>query len=320
MTGPGVFRLNNGNEIPQIGLGCWQIPRLYCAELIYNAIKVGYRLFDGAQDYENEEEVGEGIKRAIEEDIVKREELTIVSKLWNSFHAKENVKPACLKILEDLKIDYLDVLYMHFPICQKHVPIEEIYPPLNYCGDGDNWRYEDVPIIETWRAMEDLVKEGLVKSIGISNFNGALLQDLLRQCKIKPQILQIEHHPYLSQPRLIEYCKSVGIQVTAYSSFGFQSYGTDIEVVKHIDSLLRHPTVNDIAKNHNKSPGSILLRWSTQREIAVIPKSSSIKRLAENLEVNAFTLSDDEISEINGLNRDLRFNDPWDWDKIPTFI
>lgn len=313
--------LNNGIKIPQIGFGCWKVNRETAAEQIYEAIKVGYRLFDGAMDYGNEKEVGDGIRRAIEEGLVKREELVVVSKLWNSFHAPANVEVAVSKVLADLKLDYLDVFYVHFPIAQKFVPIEEKYPPGFYCGPN-GWEFENVPLSETWAAMEKLVDDGRVKSIGISNYNGALIQDLLRSCRIKPQLLQIEHHPYLVQPRLIKYAQDNNIAVTAYSSFGPQSFvELDSPKVKDVKSLFNHELIGSIAEAHNVSASKVLLRWATQRGLLIIPKSNKKERLIENFSINTFDLTKEEIEKISQLDIGFRFNDPWTWGaEIPIFI
>lgn len=316
--------LNNGITIPQVGFGCWKLDPTTAADQVYAAIRAGYRLFDGAMDYGNERDVGEGIRRAIADGIVKREEITVVSKLWNSFHAPENVKVAIEKVLSDLGLDYIDVFYIHFPIAQKFVPIDVKYPPNFYCGEN-GWEFEDVPIIDTWRAMEKLVESGLVKSIGVSNFNGSLLQDLLRAAKIKPQLLQIEHHPYLVQPRLIKYAQDNGIQVTGYSSFGPQSFiELDHPKCKDTVSLFAHKTILKIAENHNVTAGQVLLRWATQRGLLVIPKSNQPHRLVDNLHVDdtgSLKLTEEEIASISALDCDLRFNDPWTWgSEIPIFI
>ncbi|KAL2710219.1 Xylose reductase [Kluyveromyces marxianus] len=325
---PPTVTLNNGSKMPLVGLGCWKIPNEVCAEQVYEAIKLGYRLFDGAQDYANEKEVGQGINRAIKEGIVKREDLVVVSKLWNSFHHPDNVRTAVERTLNDLQLDYLDLFYIHFPLAFKFVPLDEKYPPGFYTGK-DNFakeiiEEEPVPILDTYRALEKLVDEGLIKSLGISNFSGALIQDLLRGVRIKPVALQIEHHPYLVQDRLITYAQKVGLQVVAYSSFGPLSFvELNNEKALHTKTLFENDTIKAIAQKHNVTPSHVLLKWSTQRGIAVIPKSSKKERLLENLKIEeTFTLSDEDIKEINGLDQGLRFNDPWDWlgNEFPTFI
>lgn len=313
--------LNNGIKIPQVGFGCWKLVNEVAADQIYEAIKIGYRLFDGAQDYGNEKEIGQGIKRAIKEGIVKREDLVVVSKLWNSFHDPKNVEVAINKVLSDLDLDYLDIFYIHFPIAQKFVPIEKKYPPGFYCGEN-GWEFEDVPLSVTWKAMENLVDQGKVKSIGISNCNGALVQDLLRSARIKPQLLQIEHHPYLVQPRLVKYAQDNGIHVVAYSSFGPQSFlELDHPKAKDTVSLFEHDTIKEIAAKHNVSTSKVLLRWATQNGVLIIPKSNRKERLLENFSVNDFQLDEEDMNKITGLDMNLRFNDPWTWGaEIPTFV
>ncbi|GMM37866.1 hypothetical protein DASC09_051910 [Saccharomycopsis crataegensis] len=314
--------LNNGYQMPQIGLGCWKIDKSICADQIYEAIKVGYRLFDGAMDYGNEKEVGQGINRALKDGLVKREALFIVSKLWNNYHSPKNVEKAIAKVLQDLQLDYIDLFYIHFPIAQRFVPFEEKYPPTFYCGAGeDEFIFENVPIHVTWSAFEKLVDRGVVKSIGVSNFSGALIEDLLRGCSIKPQVVQIEHHCYLQQPRLIEYLKRVDIAITSYSSFGGESF-LELEhpKAKSVGTLFKHPTILRIAKNHQVAPAKVLLRWITQRGICVIPKSNKKQRLLENLNVNDFDLTKNDFEDISKIDIGLRFNDPWAWNKIPTFL
>lgn len=161
--------------------------------------------------------------------------------------------------------------------------------------------------------MEGLVHKGLAKSIGISNFQGSLILDLLRYAKIRPATLQIEHHPYLVQPTLLKLAKSENIAVTAYSSFGPQSF-LELEWQKAKDTpvLFEHPAVTAIAKKHNKTPAQVLLRWATQRGLAVIPKSNNQERLKQNLEVTEFNMDQSELDSISALDRNLRFNNPTD--------
>lgn len=317
-----IVTLNNGNKIPLVGLGLWKIPNEVAAEQVYQAIKQGYRAFDGATDYGNEVEVGEGIKKALDEGIVKREELVIISKLWNTFHHPDNVPKNLEKNLKDLQLDYIDLYYIHFPIATKFIPIEKKYPPA-FGFEGEDFEFEDVPILDTYRALEKLVQQGKIKSIGVSNFSGALLQDLLRGAKIRPAALQIEHHPYLVQDRLIQYAQSQGLLVVAYSSFGPLSFiELDSDVAKTTPPLFENEVIKKIASKHGKTPSQILLRWATQRGIAVIPKSSNKERLLQNLTVENFDLSEADLKEISGLDKGLRFNDPWTWKDagIPTFI
>lgn len=199
---------------------------------------------------------------------------------------------------------------MHFPIALKYVDPSERYPP-GFTYDGENLVPGTATIQETWTAMESLVKSGLARSIGISNFGGALILDLLRYAQIIPAALQIEHHPYLTQANLVQFAQSQGIAVTAYSSFGPQSF-RELGMRRAEDTplLFDHEVVKKAATRHGKSPAQVLLRWSTQRNVAVIPKSNNPDRLGQNLDVTEWDLSSDEVKELSGLDKGLRFNDP----------
>jgi len=300
--------------MPQVGFGLWKVDNATCADTVYNAIKTGYRLFDGACDYGNEKEAGEGVARAIKDGLVKREDLFLVSKLWNTFHEGDRVEPIAKKQLADWGIDYFDLFIVHFPVALKYVDPEVRYPP-GWAVDGkEDYQLSKASIQETWTAMESLVEKGYAKSIGISNFQGSLILDLLRYAKIRPATLQIEHHPYLVQPTLLQLAKDEGIAVTAYSSFGPQSF-IELEWQKAKDTpvLFEHPEVTKMAKKHNKTPAQVLLRWATQRGLAVIPKSNNQERLKQNLDVTSFDLDKEEIDTISGLDRNLRFNNPTDY-------
>ncbi|RQM05890.1 hypothetical protein DH86_00002206, partial [Scytalidium sp. 3C] len=296
-----VIKLNNGHSMPQVGFGLWKVDNATCADTVYNAIKTGYRLFDGACDYGNEKEAGEGVARAIKDGLVKREDLFIVSKLWNSFHDGDKVEPIARKQLADWGLEYFDLFIVHFPVALKYV------------DPSSGVQLSNATIQETWTAMESLVEKKLTKSIGISNFQGSLILDLLRYAKIRPATLQIEHHPYLVQPTLIKLAESEGIAVTAYSSFGPQSFiELDWQKAKDTPVLFEHPTITALAQKYNKTPAQVLLRWSTQRGIAVIPKSNNQQRLEQNLHVTEFDLTKEELESISALDRNLRFNNPTD--------
>lgn len=347
-----TVRLNSGHQMPLVGLGqvvrsyrwssyansldrLWKVNNDTCADTVYNAIKSGYRLFDGASgmsmpsfrsstsathlkhshhnpslDYGNETESGQGVARAIKEGIVKRSDLFLVSKLWNSFHDHDRVEPICKKQLQDWGIDYFDLYIVHFPISLKYVDPSDRYPS-GFTYDGKNVVPGNATTQETWTAMESLVSKGLAKSIGVSNFNGQLLMDLLRYAKIPPATLQIEHHPYLTQEGLVRFAQSQGIAITAYSSFGPQSFlELNMQRAKDTPLLFDNPTVKEIADKHNKTPAQVLLRWATQRDVAVIPKSNNQGRLAQNLDVTEWSLEGSELDAVSGLDQGLRFNDP----------
>jgi D-xylose reductase len=202
------------------------------------------------------------------------------------------------------------------------------YPP-GWAYDGkDEIRFAKVSLEETYGGMELAVNQGLTKHIGVSNYTGALILDVLSYAKIPPSVLQIEHHPYLVQPQLyslilgvnnrIELAKENGIAVTGYSSFGPQSF-LELEWQKAFDTplLFENKVIIAAAEVHGKTPAQVLLRWATQRGVAVIPKSNNPKRLAQNLDINSFDLTAKEIEDISALDRGLRFNNPSDYLKNP---
>ncbi|KAF7339340.1 Aldo-ket-red domain-containing protein [Mycena sanguinolenta] len=310
-----------GQKMPLVGFGLWkvtlglcaEVTKSTCADTVYNAIKAGYRLFDGAGDYGNEKEAGEGVRRALKDGLVKREELFITSKLWNTFHAKEHVKDIATKQLGLWGIEYFDLFLVHFPISLKYVDPSERYPPEWFGADGKTVHLQDTPMQETWQVMEELVDAGLTKNIGLSNCQGSLILDVLRYARIKPQVLQIELHPYLTQEHLVDLAKTLDIAITGYSSFGPQSY-IELNMDRGAGSLLAHDVVTSLAKQHNKTTAQILLRWATQRGIAVVPKSNNPQRLIQNLDSESFDLKPEEIKALSSLNCNLRLNDPQDID------
>lgn len=302
-------------DIPQIGLGLWKIDNSQCADVVYNAIKIGYRLLDSACDYGNEREVGQGIKRAIEDGLCTREDLWITSKLWNTYHQKEHVQLALEKTLEDLGVDYLDSYLIHFPIAQPFVPFETRYPP-EWIFDPEAsvpvMETAPVPLFETWQAMEALVEKGLVKNIGVCNYSSGLLNDLMSYAKIKPSELQIESHPYLTQERLIRLAKDYSLSVTTFSPLGALSY-LELQMADALESVLTQDVVVNAAQRVNKTPAQVALRWGVQRGCTIIPKSSKVERLQENIDIFDFELTAQEMDDISALNQNRRFNDPGDF-------
>ncbi|KAI1431876.1 NAD(P)H-dependent D-xylose reductase [Xylaria sp. CBS 124048] len=311
-------KLASGYTMPLVGFGIWKVPRETCADQVYNAIKLGYRYIDGAWDYQNSAEAGQGVRRAIEEGIVKREDLFITSKLWNNYHKREHAFEMAKLELEAWGLEYLDLFLIHFPISLEFIPFDQIRYPC-FWSDKEQTKpspISHVPIAETWKALEDMVitpenPSGFVRSIGVSNFSAQAIFDLLSYAKIPVSVLQIEHHPYLTQPQLIALAQENNIAVTGYSSFGPQSFielGNDAAL--KTPSLFEVDVVKNIAKKHGKTPGQVILRWNTQRNITVIPKSNNVNRLKENLESLDFNLSNEELEQISALDKGLRFNDP----------
>lgn len=298
--------------MPRSGFGLWKIPQADTADTVVEAVRAGYRHFDSAADYANEVQTGEGLARAIGEGLVTREELWVTSKLWNTFHAPEHVEEACRKSLDDLGLDCLDLYLVHFPIALEYVPIETRYPPEwvhDPGGDSGGMKLAKIPLHETWAAMEALVDKGLVKNIGVCNYNSALLHDLMTYARIKPAMLQIESHPYLTQERLIRLAGDYGMDVTAFSPLGAQSY-FELDMAAEGESLLGAAPVMVAASAHGKTPAQVLLRWGIQRGTAIIPKTTKPERMRENLAIDDFTLSQVEMAAISSLNQNRRFNDP----------
>jgi D-xylose reductase len=310
-----TLKLKTGDEIPSVGLGMWNVDPDIIPNLVQEAIKAGYRHFDNACDYGNELQVGEGLQAAYDAGLCQREDLWLTSKLWNTFHKAEDVREGCVKSLLDLQTDYLDLYLIHFPIALDYVPIETRYPP-GWFFDTDAAEPKmhpiDVPIRETWEAMQELVKDGLVKNIGVCNFNVSLIRDLKSYAEIPPAVLQVELHPHLTQQKLLRFCQEQEIAVTGFSPFGASSY-VSIGMAEENESLLDDATIGEIANSHDRSPAQILLQWGVQRGTAVIPKTSKVERLAENLSLFDFELSHDEMYTIDALNRDRRYNDPGDF-------
>ena len=304
--------LANGASMPSVGLGMWKIPSEAAADMIFLSTQRGYRHIDSACDYGNEQATGVGLNHVLQQKVCSRDELWVTSKLWNTFHAREHVRLGLEKSLADLQLDYLDLYLIHFPIAQRYVPIETRYPPgwlYDPTVEEPRMEFAPVPVAETWGAMEELVTAGLVRNIGVSNFGTSQLRDLLTYANIRPAVLQVEMHPFLTQDKLLRYCQQEAIAVTAFSPLGAQSYYT-LGMADQEDSLLEHPMIKLTAMQHGKSPAQIALRWGLQRGTAVIPKTTQPQRLTENYDVFDFQLTDEEMRAITALNRNRRFNDP----------
>ncbi len=299
-------------QMPTVGLGLWKIDQADASDAVYDAVKAGYRHLDSAADYGNEIQVGAGINRVIQDGLCSRQELWLTSKLWNTFHRPEHVMDACKRSLQELQVDYLDLYLIHFPISLKYVDFDTRYPPewfFDPASTNPRMEIDPVPLHETWAAMEGLVDAGLVKNIGVCNYNSALLHDLMAYARIKPAMLQIESHPYLTQERLIRLAHNYELPVTAFSPLGALSY-LALDMATENESVLLQEPVLKAASRHNKTPAQIVLRWGVQRGLAIIPKTSKLERLKENIALYDFVLSDAEMNSISALNLNRRFNDP----------
>lgn len=299
------FTYENGDKMPLFGLGTWKSEDRDAYSAVKEAIKMGYRHIDCAARYDNEAEIGEAISECIDEGIVKRDELWITSKLWNNAHFPQDVEPNIRQTLADLRLEYLDLYLMHWPVA--------IRPDVIFPAKGDELlSLDEIPLIDTWKAMAQLKEKGLCRHIGVSNFNIPKMDALVAQGGVKPECNQVESHPLLQQPELLSYCAKNHIAYTAYSPLG--SKDRPARVVKDTDPiLLENETIANVAKEANATPGQVLIAWAINRDTAVIPKSSNKGRLQQNLSAAEITLSDDHMDEIKALDISHRFIDGTIW-------
>ncbi|WP_175639101.1 aldo/keto reductase [Metabacillus schmidteae] len=258
--------LNNGLKMPQLGFGVWQVEDDQATNAVSNAIKAGYTSIDTAMIYQNEVGVGKAIKEAS----VPREELFITTKVWNTDQGYDNTLKAFDASLERLGLDYIDLYLIHWP-----TPEFDQY-------------------VDTYKALEELYKDGKVRAIGVCNFEIEHLERLINECEVVPVLNQIECHPYLAQNEIKEFCAKHNIFVEAWSPLDQGGEALQDEVIKKI------------AEAHNKTTAQVILRWHLQNNTIVIPKSVTPSRIEENFNVFDFELTSDEMSAINELNRDRR--------------
>ena len=310
-------------NIPKLGLGTWKMDDEKVYEVVLKAIKIGYRYIDCAWEYENERGVGKAIKEAIDNGIVKREDLFIVTKLWNTYHRPELVEVNIKDSLKRLNLTYIDLYLIHWPLAFK--PGNDPYPRVN-----GHIQYDKVPLHETWKAMEELTKNSenrkfLTKYIGVSNFPSILLHDLMMSATIKPIANQIESHLYLQQTSLVKWCEKNNIIVMAYSPLGGSyDYGSTVND-KKFEHPLKNATILKLANEKNCSSSDILYAWHKQRsdKYIIVSKSENEERLKQALNVvegNNIILTDEEMELLSKEDKNLRLNDAakvfWE---IPSF-
>ena len=286
---PKLIKLNNGLTCPIIGLGTTSMKN---DEVIYQSIKDGTRLFDTASCYQNEEEVGKGIKRALDENIVKREDLFIITKM--GIDEKEDPETAIKNSLKRLQLDYADLYLDHWPSGK------------NYNEPG---KFKLIPIKETWGKMEKLVDLGLTKSIGVSNYNVQGLLIVLSECRIKPAFNEVEFHPYLYQKNLKEFCDKENIVILSYNPMVKGQYCQRSEKVikeKNLD-LFNENILKELAKKYDKTLGQIILNWHIHVGVVPIPGTFSPNRMKENLGATEFDMEEEDIQKINNSFKDKQY-------------
>ncbi|MGA7493259.1 MAG: aldo/keto reductase [Syntrophobacteraceae bacterium] len=284
--------LDNDSLIPALGFGTL-IPDLTDTKnAVLAAVEVGFRQFDCAERYRNENAIGEAIRRILTERKVSREDLFIATKLWNTNHRPERVKPAFEASLGRLQLGYVDLYLIHTPFAFK--PGDNQDPR----DERGNVIYDEgVTLLDTWKAMESLVDAGSCKAIGLSDVSLAVLQEVADAARIKPTVLQVESHPYLQQSDLLDYCKSRGIVLQAFAPLGHNM----------TPKLIDDPVITAIARRVNKTPSQVLLAWAVQRGTAPLTTSTNPDHIRENFEIS--TLPEEAIQEINeAIKTRYRFN------------
>lgn len=267
------YELRNGVQIPCIGYGTWQTPDGETAvKSVRYAIENGYRHIDGAAVYGNEASVGQGIKEGLEAAGMKREELFVTSKVWNTDRGYEKTIKACEKSLKDFGLDYFDLYLIHWPA--------------NQVNCGKDW---DAMNLDTWRAMIELYKTGKVRAIGVSNFLPHHLVSLMKT-EIPPMVDQIECHPGLIRKEIMDYCRENGIVVEAWSPMGS-------------GAIFQNDTVKEISEKYKKSIAHICIRWCMQHQVIPLPKSVTPSRITDNLNVFDFKLEQEDMDKIDSMEQ-----------------
>ncbi|XP_037946115.1 1,5-anhydro-D-fructose reductase-like [Teleopsis dalmanni] len=284
-----TVKLNNGQHMPSIGFGTWRSNESDAERSVKDAIDIGYRHIDTAFMYENEHEVGSAINAKLAEGVIKREDIFVVTKLAGVHHNPDIVEHACRTSLKNLNLSYIDQYLIHFPVGQEYVSDDNLSGPVS-----------NVDYVDTWQAMEKLVDLGLVRGIGLSNFNSDQIQRVLDIARIKPVVNQVECHPGFNQKKLIEFCKRNNIVVTAYCPLARP------KPAQQWPPFLYDGTAQKLAEKYGKTSAQICLRYLIQIGTIPIPKSVSKNRIAENYDVFDFKLTEEDIGIMDQYHNGLR--------------
>lgn len=290
--------------MPIFGLGTWKSAPNEAFEAVLEAIKAGYRHIDCAHIYKNEKEIGEALSIAFKEGWVKREELWITSKLWNDSHEEQAVLPALKRTLQNLQLDYLDLYLIHWPVALKN---GVDFPK----AKEDFLSPSEAPLNSTWGALEQAVDMGLTRHIGLSNFNSKKISEILSYARIRPEVNQVELHPFLPQNELLTFCRTNHIFVTGYAPLG-SAYRV---INKEVDFplLLENEIIQSIAAKHDATPAQVAISWGIGRGTAVIPKSVKQHRILENLAATRLQLDKEDMVKIHTLEGPFRFTTGKAW-------
>jgi len=296
--------LYTGVQMPAVGLGTFGSDHANAeqvSEAVRMAIRMGYRHFDGAACYGNEAQIGEVYQEAFREGVVKREDLFIVSKVWNDMHGKGDVLLACAQTLKDLQLDYLDMYYVHWPFPNYHPPKCDVTE-----RNPDSKPFSVDRFMATWRQMERLVDMGLTRHIGMSNMTLPKLKAVLPLCRIKPAAIEMELHPAFQQQELFDYVREQGIEVVGFCPLGSPDRPERDRTPEDIADL-QLPEIQAIAKAHNCHPVLVAIKWAVQRGHTPIPFSIKERNLYTNLKcVTEDPLTDEEMKTIAGLEKNNR--------------
>lgn len=294
------MHFRNGDALDAIGLGTWKSDPGEVGRAVEAALEAGYRHIDCAAIYRNEAEVGEALQRVFARGEIRREDVHITSKLWNNAHMPDDVVPALERTLSDLKLDYLDLYLIHWPVAFR--PGLEGFPE----NESDFLTPDQAPVHETWKAMLGAREAGLTRHAGVSNFSIRKLEKLAASGLEAPEMNQVELHPYLQQDELLTWCRTQDILVTAYSPLGSSDRP---ESMKGEDepSLLENEVIGEIAEKHSATPAQVLIAWAVARDTIVIPKSTNPERIRQNLESESIELDDADMQRIRSLDRHYRY-------------